>query len=122
MKPFNLEEAKAGKPVCTRGNKPARVICFDCKDKQYPIVALVVNGYQESVYRYTAKGKIATGFDNSLDLMMLPEKKHGWINLYRSDSGTVGSGSKIFKSESEAKQGRSGGESYVTTVKIEWEE
>lgn len=30
-KPFNLEEAKAGKPVCTRGGHKAKIICFDAR-------------------------------------------------------------------------------------------
>lgn len=29
MKPFNLEEAKAGKPVCNREGNDVRIICFD---------------------------------------------------------------------------------------------
>lgn len=40
MKPFNLEEAKAGKPVCTRDGRDARVVCFDAKG-EFPIVGLV---------------------------------------------------------------------------------
>lgn len=31
LKPFNLEEAKAGKPVRTRNRRDARIICWDCK-------------------------------------------------------------------------------------------
>lgn len=120
MKEFNLEDAKAGKQVCTRGNKPARIICFDCKDKQYPIVALVVNGYQESVYRYTAKGKIATGFDNSLDLMMLPEKKKGWVNMYRIND-KVKTGDMIYPRK-ESAISAADRSCYIDTVKIEWEE
>lgn len=41
FKPFNLEQAKAGKPVCTRDRHKARIICFDAKLKNYSIVALV---------------------------------------------------------------------------------
>ena len=31
MKEFNLEQAKAGKPVCRRDGKKARIICYDAK-------------------------------------------------------------------------------------------
>lgn len=120
MKPFNIEEAKAGKPVCTREGEPARVICWNKKDKTYPIVALV--GKEEFLSTYTEEGLCEKGKEGKTDLMIASEKHEGWVNLYRSDSGKVGSGSKIFKSESEAKQGRSGDERYVTTIKIEWEE
>lgn len=40
MKPFDLEAAKAGKPVCTRDGRKARIICFDAKCIK-PIVALI---------------------------------------------------------------------------------
>lgn len=29
MKPFNLEEAKAGKPVCTRDGRRVEIISFE---------------------------------------------------------------------------------------------
>lgn len=48
MKPFNLEEAKAGKPVCTRDGYDARILCFDAKNPYYPVVALV-NIYGDDV-------------------------------------------------------------------------
>lgn len=41
LKPFDLEAAKTGKPVCTRDGRKARIICFDKKDINYPIVALI---------------------------------------------------------------------------------
>lgn len=31
LKPFDLEAAKAGKPVCTRDGRKARIICFNAK-------------------------------------------------------------------------------------------
>lgn len=34
-KPFNLEEAKAGRPVCTRNGQEVRIICFN-KDRFAP--------------------------------------------------------------------------------------
>lgn len=40
-KPFDLEQAKAGKPVCTRDGHKARIICFDAKLENYSIIALV---------------------------------------------------------------------------------
>lgn len=40
LKPFDLEAAKAGKPVCTRDGRKARIICWD-KKGNYPIVALI---------------------------------------------------------------------------------
>ena len=41
MKPFDLELAKKGHPVCTRDGRDARIICYDAKTGEYPIIALV---------------------------------------------------------------------------------
>lgn len=59
MKPFNLEEAKAGKPVCTRDGRKARLICTDLKNIKYTVVAAVYefNLRYEEVMTYTSEGK-----------------------------------------------------------------
>lgn len=59
-KPFNLEEAKAGKPVCTRDGHKARIICFDAGMGEYPVIALVEsieNPGSESLYSYSHEGR-----------------------------------------------------------------
>lgn len=40
---FSFELAKAGKPVCTRDGRKARIICFDARlyYREQPIIALV---------------------------------------------------------------------------------
>lgn len=83
MKPFNLEAAKAGNPVCTRDGRKARIICFDLKNDEYPIVAAVENDSSETLFSYTTNGEIADGIESDKDLMMLPEKKEGWVNIYK---------------------------------------
>lgn len=59
MKPFNLEEALAGKPVVTLTGIPARIICHDRDDPLYPLVALIKgNGaVVDSIVTYTKEGK-----------------------------------------------------------------
>lgn len=54
MKPFNLEEYEAGKPLCDYKGNPVRVICTDAMGS-YPIV-LLSNWYEDSeeVIRTTA--------------------------------------------------------------------
>ena len=60
-KPFNLEEAKAGKSVCTRDGRKARIIYFDAKIlSDYPIIALIENAdnsIYETVYSFSNKGE-----------------------------------------------------------------
>ena len=75
LKPFNFEDAKAGKPVCTRGGRKARIIYFDAKG-DYPIVALIETGNGEKVGQYMINGYYTDIISQCCeDLMMLTEKK-----------------------------------------------
>lgn len=77
LKSFNLEEAKAGKPVCTRDGRNARILGFDAKGRK-PISALVESrdGKDEEIVSYTNEGKfyIDCTWSNDLDLVMCQEK------------------------------------------------
>ena len=127
MKEFNLEEAKAGKPVCTRDGKKARIICFDAKG-DYPIGALIEESDKEYVYTYTKNGECCSGVSYMcLNLMMATEKHECWLNIYRDEnSSVVFTGGTIYDSENDARNGicdtKDIRTNYVTTIKIEWEE
>ena len=123
LKPFDIQKAKEGKPVCTRDGRKARIISFDrefiYEGQNYCIVALINDGpHNETVYSYTEDGlynpnKIGLYNPDKIhnnDLMMLPEKRSGWINI-RKDSG-------LFKSREEAERNRAKG---YATVMIEFE-
>ena len=78
LKPFDLEAAKAGKPVCTRDGRKARIISFDRHGEDCPIIALVVdskNAECEEVIDYTLDGICNENIinHNKYDLMMLPQ-------------------------------------------------
>ena len=109
LKPFDLEAAKAGKTVCTRDGRKARIICFD-RDWDMHIVALVSDPLGESVHYYLSNGKVDFDKQNDEDLMMLPEKRIGWINVNK-DAG-------LFKSKEEAE--RDCTKDYAT-VRVEFE-
>lgn len=120
LKPFDLEAAKAGKPVCTRDGRRVRIICFDMNSfNNHIIVALITeeNG-TESIYSYTSEGKWKeTKTEN--DLMMLSEKKGGWVNVYKF--ATVYVVGTLFDNEEDARKDRLNPD-YIATIKIEWEE
>jgi hypothetical protein len=119
MKEFNLEEAHAGKPVCTRDGRKARVILFDANNNEYPIIALVeINGKEEPC-SYTLSGKFRY-CECSLDLMMCSIKREGWVNLYKNGD-KVYSAMNIASTKEAAYNGREEMK-YLTTVKVEWEE
>lgn len=121
MEPFNLEEAKAGKPVITRAGHIVRVVCWDRKDEFYPILALV--GEREDPLYFTTEGRFYNLEKSRLDLVMAPEKKEGWINIYNIDKindnrTTAG----VFLMEEQAIESGKKEPNYITTIKIEWEE
>ena len=124
LKPFSLELAKQGRPVCTRDGHKARIICFDrvtnsTNEYRRSLVVLITNpnGDEQSWY-YTDKGVIIGGYKyDNYDLMMLPEKKEGWVNVYKG--GLLDTKSYPTKKEAFDKACPEG---YVDTVKISWEE
>lgn len=119
MKPFDINLAKQGHPVCTRDGKEARVICFN-KSGVLPIVYLYQsNDGDECVSVCDIQGK-AFMSDGSIDLMMASEKKEGWIKIYKRDDGVSYTGGTIYKTEELARKFVP--DALIDTIKIEWEE
>lgn len=99
MKPFNLEQALAGKPVVTRdGREVTELHLFKTVDK-YPLLAVI----GENSFGYYRDGC----FDNTespLDLLMAPEKVTKWFNVLRYENLTNKYfTSALFDTEDEAK-------------------
>ena len=113
LKPFDIQKAREGKPVCTRDERKARIICFDLKNDEYPIVAAVENDSSETLFSYTTNGEIADGIESDKDLMMLTEKKEGWAKV-RKDIN-------LYDTKEEADRKMIGNDEYVT-AKVCWEE
>ena len=109
-KEFDLEAAKSGKPVCTRDGRKARIICFDRKGGT-PIVGLIQEDGFETVATFTESGLCL--INGAYNLMMLPEKKEGWVNVYKE---------RVYKSKEEAVKNKYDGCTYIDTIKVEWEE
>ena len=111
LKPFDLKAAKSGKPVCTRDGRKARIICFDAKCT-LSIIALVTNtGGNESLIRCYSNGSSTNLNEAGRDLMMLPEKKEGWVNVSKFS---------IYASKEEALSHKT--YDIISTVKVEWYE
>ena len=73
MKPFNLEEAKAGKSVCTRDGRRVEILSFDNPNNGYPILARVFSDNTDyNDFMFTQEGYFFN--DNrefGADLMMV---------------------------------------------------
>ena len=124
MKEFNLEEfkKKPSQKVVTRDGRAVRIICTDMKS-EYPLIALVTDKKDntESPFVYTKNGRYFFEETNN-DLFFAPIKREGWVNLYKDRNGAYPS-NFIFETEKRAKEVI--GEkhtTYLTTIKIEWEE
>lgn len=73
---------------------------------------------REEAYYYTIDGlRIGKNAESKDDLMMLPEKKEGWVNVYKD--GLLGT--RVHNTKKEAFDNASP-KDYVATVKINWEE
>ena len=123
MKPFNLNEylKNPSKKLVTGGGRKVRIICTDRKDADYPIVALISNncGNGEDTLYYTKEGKFYTDSTGSLDLFFAPEKKEGWINLFRDPTDNGIYCSRIYPTKERAMESIG---AFYTTIKVEWEE
>lgn len=123
MKAFDFEKAKQGKPVCTRGGKEVRILCFErvCYNDS-PIVALVKNENGiENVYLYPKTGRfIDDNEDHENDLVMVSDKKKMWVNVYK-----VGEyfypGDYLYEDKNRAERNRKSIEDYIGTFEIEVE-
>ena len=124
MKPFSLEEylKNSDRQVVTRDGRSVRIVCTNRLDENYPVLALVNNKDSEQCYSYTTFGKLHTyqNRDCELDLLFAPEKKSGWINVYRGcgEYNTYVC-NRIFAPKEEAKREK---RDIIATIKIEWEE
>lgn len=125
MKPFSLEEYLKNpfRKLITRDKRKARIICTDAKG-DFPIVALIEipDGTIEFSHKFKKNGHLLDGDDHCLDLFFAPEKKEGWVNIYRDPHANITYiEDYIFKTKKEAKENACD-KKYIATAKIEWEE
>lgn len=86
MKPFNLEQFKAGKIALTRDGQEAKFVAYvpEAEDTHQLVV---LNG--GVIYGLYANGRALDRTTSSYDLThMKPEKKTVWVNLYEHGCST----------------------------------
>ena len=125
MEQFSLEKylENPNRKVVTRDGKSARIVCTNRLYENYPVLALVNNEDYEICCSYTTFGKLYTNQnrDCELDLLFTPEKKSGWINLYKMNS-IISPGPRVYDTKEEAESASGDKSYYISTIKIEWEE
>ena len=120
MELFNLDEylKDPSRKVVTMNGDSVRIICTD-RLGEFPIIGLVRTDNIEKVTTYTNSGRVYREVPSECDLIFTPERKEGWVNVYRQDDRLLCG--NVYNTESEANlYSRPSG--YLATVKIEWEE
>ena len=115
LRPFDLQKAREGKPVCTRDRRKARILCYDFKqNEEYPILVAVENkDGKECALLYSNDGISEMYKSSNNELAMLPEKKEGWINVYKE---------RCYETKEEAIRYIAPGTHYIDTIRVEWED
>jgi hypothetical protein len=114
MKPFDLEQALAGAPVCTREGKPVTQLTkFDLHEKGVVRLVGVTSG--RHIERWYPNGSYEFHDHSHVDLFMAPIIRTGWIARY-SDGTTS---QWVRESEKQIKEAHPSALSYH---QIEWEE
>lgn len=138
--PFDLYKyINEKRELCTREGNKVRILCTNLNKPFYKIAAAITIDKEEYIRIYTEYGfKSKEKYKNNEDLMMLPIKRKGWINIYKTSIKIDKKSSeekektlnfyynrtdvKIYNTEEEAKINVIKKEDYIDTIKIEWEE
>lgn len=114
MKPFNLEEALAGKPVVNKqGMKVIQLHYFPNIKSNFKVMAHIENNF--GVDTFTINGRYSDDI-SELDLFMAEPER--WVNIYYSKAQDDVWASDFYESEEEAKKCIVSTSSYQTTIKI----
>ena len=112
MKPFNLEEALAGKPVITRdGKEVTQLVKFDIKDWDclYGVI-------DTDVHSWNINGKYFLNKETEYDLFMKTENSSIWVNVYEDYSGIIVG--KEYCTKKEALKNTYKFDGYIKTIEI----
>lgn len=126
MKPFSLKEylKNPSRKVVTRDRRAVKIHCTNYDSRQPIIAEIEGHDYSRS---FTKDGRYYIDDRNSpYDLFFAPEKKVGWVNIYRGCCGPITS-ANVFSSKEEAEEASMHCNGFtqglhLATVKVEWEE
>lgn len=116
LKPFNLKDALAGKPVVTRsGLKVLRIFETPELTEFHKVQAVVDEPGKPQLLTYSVNGLFSDqSWSRNLDLFMAAEKKSGWANIYPSRR------TFIYQTKNDADIAMD--DDRIACVRIEWEE
>lgn len=121
MKPFDLEAAKRGEPICTRDGRDVLWFAYCEKAKAYPVVAFVAE--RRGLLLFSSNGELVEGNKSENDLFMKSRKRTVYVNVWREDDFW---GAEVYtRKESAINRGTDGNEHFLwkaIAVPIEIEE
>lgn len=125
MKPFNLEEYRKNpsRKVVTREGFPATIVSTIWCQPEYPVIAELgwsCNNKKQS-YAFTADGRYIISSEDLRDLFFAPEKHEGWVNVYKVGADGCYNVGSVFNSREKALDSADN-HSYISTIRIEWED
>ena len=124
MKKFSIKEylANQSRKVVTRDGHPARILYTDAKGK-YPVVAIFdIDDEDDSVGKFQKDGMYNENEISPFDLFFAPEKKEGFVNVYRNERGPIFFGLPYNTEEEALDEPYDDKYTRIYTTKIEWEE
>lgn len=116
MKPFNLQEALAGKSVQTRDGRPVKIAGYNQEAKFCKLIGWINN---EIVCSWDDNGNYSSYTASTNDLFMIPEKREVWVCYWRHGNYTGVSHAYTEQAVKEICHAHM--HDIITTVKI-WEE
>jgi len=120
MKPFNLEEALAGKPVVMRNGDKIKAVYLIKEFVKQPL--LVIPDYEDEGDPSQFMGEDGSfnlsGKESEWDLFMYEEPKTYYTNIYYSSTGKPYTGAQLFVSQEEAEEGIIKNSDYFKTIEI----
>lgn len=111
------------KPLRTKAGAPARLlgVLAGNEERDNYIVAVMDDNGDETSRTYYPEGDYYSGEASSCDLINIPEKKSGWLNIYgQVDASIVAACHNIFASKQLADACAVSGR--VACIFVEWEE
>ena len=124
MKQFSLEEFKKNpqRKVVTRSGMPVRILCTDAVGRS-PIVGLINFCDKEVVDQFMENGSwFNNGVNYDRDLFFAPEKKEGWVSVYRNERGAIFFSTPYSTKEEALDALYDDKDTRIDTIKVEWEE
>lgn len=120
MKQFSLEEylKNPNRKVVTRDGRNVKIYCTDYIGFGPIIAKAEGNNFSQMFY---SDGRACRSEESTYDLFFVPEKHERWANVYQNSRGDVYFGQVHF-SEEEAKDVIAPLDTYIKTIKVEWEE